>query len=391
MADAALKTAQSMAAVPATADSLAALSHLFGREVPKAAVYWTVQIVGWLAFGAAMFVWGLSHWTVAQAVVNKAILVAVGVLLTVALRWLYRKSRTRALSAFGYVALAAVASFGIGVVWIEAHSALFQIWYDAVNNRDIAPAWTDLYPGTVLFFGFVLFAWSLCYFGINAWSELEAQRRRTERAEALAREARLRALQSQLEPHFLFNTLNAVSTLVAEGQNAAASRMIARLGEFLRLTIDAGPTPEIPVAEELEFVRRYLEIEQVRFGDRLRVEIDVDPGAFDALVPALILQPLVENAIKHGIQAREDGGDVVVRVWRRDDAVGLSVADDGPGLDAEGDSSSRRGLGLTNVEERLLELYGDGARLRVHRPTNGGFEVSMVLPFRRAAVGEEVR
>jgi two-component system sensor histidine kinase AlgZ len=124
--------------------------------------------------------------------------------------------------------------------------------------------------------------------------ELEKQRERATKAEARAQEARLAALRSQLEPHFLFNTLNAISTLVAEGQNPDAVRMIARLSDFLRLTLDTVNTSEITVAEELEFVRRYLEIEQVRFGDRLQVTIDAQPETMAALVPALVLQPLVE-------------------------------------------------------------------------------------------------
>ena len=198
----------------------------------------------------------------------------------------------------------------------------------------------------------------------------------------MAHQARLRALQSQLEPHFLFNTLNAISTLVAEGHNSDAVRMIARVSDFLRLTLDANETPEISVTEELEFVRRYLEIEQVRFGDRLRVTIDAQPEAMPALVPALVLQPLVENAVKHGILPRERGGSVAVTIAMQDGTLRISVADDGPGLSQ--DSDLQRGVGLSNTAARLKELYGNQSRFSVVPSAAGGVTAVIELPFRTA-------
>ena len=189
--------------------------------------------------------------------------------------------------------------------------------------------------GTLLYDGFVLLVWSLLYCGVNDWIELAKQRQRATKAEAMAHAARLRALQSQLEPHFLFNTLNAISTLVVEGQNSDAARMIARLSDFLRLSLDAAETPEISVAEELEFVRRYLEIEQVRFGDRLRVAVEAPATPYDGLCPRLVLQPLVENAVKHGVLPRENGGSVIVIIARNNGTLRMCVADDGPGLPKE--------------------------------------------------------
>src|SRR5262249_18784247 len=155
--------------------------------------------------------------------------------------------------------------------------------------------------GTLMYDGFVLLAWCLLYSAITNWMQLEDQRERAIRAEGMAQAARLQALQSQLEPHFLFNTLNAISTLVVDGRTADAARMITRLSDFLRLTLETTDTPEISLAEELEFARRYLDIEQVRFGSRLRVIIDAQPDAMGGMVPALVLQPLIENAVKHGV------------------------------------------------------------------------------------------
>jgi hypothetical protein len=176
-------------------------------------------------------------------------------------------------------------SFAGAAVWRETHSIFLQLYYHFIR-REMLTFWFRSIPlGTLLYDGFVLLAWSLLYYGINDWIELESQRLHIARAESSAHSARLRALQSQLEPHFLFNTLNAISTLVSEGKNADANRMIARLSDFLRLSLETADTPEISVAQELEFVRRYLEIEQIRFADRLQVKIDAQPEALSALRP----------------------------------------------------------------------------------------------------------
>jgi two-component system, LytTR family, sensor kinase len=155
----------------------------------------------------------------------------------------------------------------------------------------------------------------------------------------------------------LFNTLNAISTLVVEGQNSNAARMITRLSDFLRLSLDAAETPEISVAEELQFVRRYLEIEQARFGDRLRVAIEAPADTLQGLVPALVLQPLVENAVKHGVLPQEQGGSVSVTIARNNGTLRMCVADNGPGLPDKAAVISA--VGLSNTAARLTELYGE--------------------------------
>jgi signal transduction histidine kinase len=344
--------------------------------VTKGRLFWTLQLAGWGAFGAAMLAWGLSFWAVDDVLANKGVLVATGFVLTLGLRLVYRAARAARPTPLAL--LVAFASFGGAVVWVEAQYLLLTLWHEG------APRWGAVQPGALLYHGFVLLAWSLLYVGANARFDLDAARERAARAEALAREARLRALQSQLEPHFLFNTLNAVSTLVVEGRNAEATRMLSRLSEFLRLTLDAGDAPEIPVAEELEFARRYLEIEQVRFGDRLRATVDASPEAMGALVPALVLQPLVENAVRHGVLPREEGGRVAVTVSVAGGRVCLSVSDDGPGP-----GEARPGVGLANTEARLAELYGPRASLTLDRATGGGTVATVELPHRTAAAGAE--
>lgn len=190
--------------------------------------------------------------------------------------------------------------------------------------------------------------------------------------------ARLDALRMQLHPHFLFNTMHAIASLVREDP-AAAEDMLAELAELLRTILDHPPAHERPLREELAFIDRYVAIQQVRFGDRLEVRRAVDPDVLDALVPVLILQPLVENAIEHGIARRRAGGVLELSAERREGALVLRVADDGPGLDA---AKPAQGLGLENTGSRLTQLYGEAARLVLQRRAGGGAEVTMSLPFR---------
>jgi hypothetical protein len=198
--------------------------------------------------------------------------------------------------------------------------------------------------------------------------------------------ARLELLTATLQPHFLFNSLQAVSTLMHRDV-AAADAMIGGLSDLLRRSITDGAA-EVPVREEMELVRCYLSIMHVRFGDRLTSELRVDPGAEDALVPRLILQPLVENAIRHGIARRPGAGRVRVEASAEADRLLLRVADDGPGGAHHGGGFEREGTGLSNTRLRLRERFGDDHALRVSNGDGEGLEVRLELPLRRAAVAE---
>jgi len=186
----------------------------------------------------------------------------------------------------------------------------------------------------------------------------------------------------QLHPHFLFNTLHAISTLVYKDPKGA-DEMIANLSELLRATLDTSDQQEIPLRKELDLLERYLEIQQVRFGDRLRIRKEVDPQTLDASVPTLILQPLVENSIKHGIEPRPGPGEIVIGAHRRGTALQLSVRDNGNGVE-EHPAKDGSGIGLSNTRARLEQLYGKEAKLTLSRPSNGGCSVELELPFRNA-------
>ena len=192
-------------------------------------------------------------------------------------------------------------------------------------------------------------------------------------------DARLDALRMQLNPHFLFNTLHAVAALV-DRDPGGVRRMIARLSELLRLTMDADAEHEVPLRDELEFLRRYIEIMEIRFQGRLRIEVKADEETLPALVPRLILQPLVENAFEHGAARAMGEGLVTIAAQRRGGELVLTVLDPGPGV-AE---ASEEGVGLTNTRARLAELYGDAASFTLTSRPEGGAKAEMILPFRQA-------
>ena len=210
----------------------------------------------------------------------------------------------------------------------------------------------------------------------------QAQRVATAELEGQLAQARLEALRLQLQPHFLFNTLNAIAAFVDVAPDQAR-RMVARLGELLRQTLEDGTAAEVPLARELELLAPYLEIQRIRFGERLDVAVEVDPAARPALVPTLILQPLVENAVEHGVAQRPDGAAVRLRVTRAADRLRLEVSDDGPGPPLSGTGPD--GIGLGNTRERLERLYGDAQRLEIGAAHSvGGTLVVIEIPFRTA-------
>jgi two-component system LytT family sensor kinase len=187
----------------------------------------------------------------------------------------------------------------------------------------------------------------------------------------------------QLQPHFLFNTLNSISTLLDEDVEAA-DEMLARLGDFLRLTLDNSGAEEVTLQEELELLRCYLEIEQVRFQDRLTVLMEIEPETLEALVPNLILQPIVENAIRHGIVEDVGKGRIEIHSSRSNGMLLLQVRDNGPGLQAEasaGRAGSKRGLGFTLTRERLERLYAARQRFHLDEAAPGGVQVTLEIPF----------
>jgi len=232
-------------------------------------------------------------------------------------------------------------------------------------------------------FNLAIYAVIVCAW--HAWDYYRKFREREAQAAELAgrlAQAQLQALRMQLNPHFLFNTLNAVSSLMLRDVTAA-NKMISRLGELLRLTLEKNDQQEVPLHQEIEFLRRYLEIEQIRFGERLRLKMEVDPSTLEAAVPNLILQPLVENAVRHAIEPQEAGGQIELRSIRDNGHLVLQVSDDGPGLvqAAAASGETRERIGLSNTRERLRKLYGQNHRFDLTENAKGGVTARLSIPF----------
>jgi two-component system, LytTR family, sensor kinase len=193
--------------------------------------------------------------------------------------------------------------------------------------------------------------------------------------------AQLEALRRQIEPHFLFNTLSAVTGLVREGRNETAVNMIAGLSDFMRRVLEDSTRQEVPLGEEMEFAQKYLEIQKLRFVERLQLSMDVPGELLLAQVPTLILQPMVENAIKHGIAKRAQGGAIRIAAFRSDNTLTLTVYNDGPSLPASWEKA-QPGIGISNMRTRLHSLYGDAFELNLHNQGPGGVEASISVPFK---------
>jgi two-component sensor histidine kinase len=353
------------------------------RLLHRVPLVWLLQLAGWGAFVLVMALSRIGAFPLPYMVASKGTLGLTGLLVTLGLRALYRRVLPPAAPIGRIVLVSVVASYLASLVWVAVNNVA-SAWYAGplLGRRITIDNALELFNGAV-YEAMALLAWSLLYFGIKHYRALQAERERALRAEALAHEARLRALRYQLNPHFLFNTLNAISTLVVERRTGEATRMLARLSDFLRLTLESGDAQEVPLDDELEFALRYLEIERVRFGERLTVRVEVEPEARSALVPAMLLQPLVENAVKHAVAPREGGGTIALEARRAGGVLRLVVADDGPGLagDAHADG---RGIGLANTRERLRQLYGAAHRLTLEPAPAGGLRVVVELPLRGA-------
>jgi len=270
-----------------------------------------------------------------------------------------------------------------------ALAAVFQGWVTGVPTSfggEVHKVLANRAHFNLAVYAVIVCAW-------HAWDYHRRYREREAQATELAArlaQAQLQALRMQLNPHFLFNTLNTISSLMLKDVSSA-NRMIVRLGDLLRLTLEIGNHQEVSLQQELEFLRRYIEIEQIRFGDLLQVKMDIEPATLDASVPNLILQPLVENAIRHAIEPQTSGGWIELRCVRSNGSLLLQVSDNGQGRGSlEPDSAvvskpARERIGLNNTRQRLQNLYGDRQSFELVENPSGGMTANLIIPFRLAA------
>jgi LytS/YehU family sensor histidine kinase len=232
--------------------------------------------------------------------------------------------------------------------------------------------------GAMIYWLILLISYAMSYYRRYKEGEVKASK-----LEAQLAQAQLHALKMQLQPHFLFNTLHSISALVHKDPGLA-DKMIARLGDFLRLTLENAGSQEVTLQEELEFLRIYLEIERIRFRDRLTVRMKIEPQALDARLPNLILQPIVENAIKHGIAPRTEAGLIEIEARRFNGLLHVQITDNGPGLPTNGNTGKlvKEGVGLANTEARLRQFYGSNHRFDLANTAKGGLTVVLEIPFK---------
>jgi LytS/YehU family sensor histidine kinase len=287
-------------------------------------------------------------------------------------RWLIARSPIMTWTGAVIAVIVSVAAFSAIDAWV------FNMMDRAGGKFDGA-----LFLGSITINFLLIAAWSALYFGINFYIILEQRADELLHLESQASSAQLAMLRYQLNPHFLFNTLNSISTLVLLKQTERANAMLSRLSSFLRYTLVYEPTAQVTLAQEVETLKLYLDIEKMRFEERLRTTFDVDPAASKARLPSLLLQPLVENAVKYAVTPQEDGADISLEARLIGDKVRIVVSDTGQGLNgAVSSTTSSTGVGLANIRDRLAQAYGEDQMIEYGTTPEGGFSVTIELPYR---------
>jgi hypothetical protein len=328
--------------------------------------------------------WGRLFWTCVAGWIPWAIA-------TPLVLWLGRRFPPVKLRPVVTWVLHLAACAGVGLTF-----AAWMAWLDLAFNpylRNTSPGtfahvWADKFDSGILTYLVLYGAIVTVSYVLDSRERLALQQTETARLNEMLSKAQLDALRQQIEPHFLFNTLNAVAGLVREGRNDAAVGMIAGLSDFLRRVLQGGTEQQVPLGEEMAFAQRYLDIQKVRFAERLQLSVDVPRELYPAQVPSLILQPMVENAVKHGIAKRAQGGLIRIAASRSDGVLTLRVSNDGPSLPVDWETA-RPGIGMSNVRTRLQSLYGDAFELSMRNQDAGGVEVSVSLPFAIGVAGRE--
>ena len=368
----------------------------------KNRAFWNLQLAGW---GAAFLLRAVSALANGQPLDLLAMILVTtitGFSISLVLSVIYRKLiHQQPLVTWGLTAL-------VLLVAVMVHASI-DAWVQGVyyaGSRDTTFAQRVI--GLLYLPLTLLGGWSALYYAINFFLTVERQADRLERLEAQATAAQLAMLRYQLNPHFLFNTLNSISTLVLLKQTEPANAMLTRLSGFLRHTLITEPGSQVSLAQEIETLQLYLDIERMRFEERLRTHFEIDPAAMDAQLPSMLLQPLVENAIKYAVSPQEEGARISLTARVIGDRLRLTVEDTGPGveepllfdrLDAAEIRAEMRaghapgkpvstGVGLANIRNRLMQAYGDAQLFETRSEPGGGFSVMIEIPYVRAAIAE---
>jgi signal transduction histidine kinase len=343
----------------------------------KNRAFWTLQSAGWAGYFVLRSLGGIANAMGWLFIVPTALTTATGYSLTLLMAAAYRR----------LFRMKPAVTWTISIIILGLAAAAFssiETWAHATFHRSEPMPEGIQYLSFILLDFSLLAAWSALYYAINFYIVAEEQRGQLLRLKSQASSAQLAMLRYQLNPHFLFNTLNSISTLVLLKQTERANAMLSRLASFLRYTLVSEPEGEMTVAQEVETLKLYLDIEKMRFEDRLRARFDIDPSAADASIPALLLQPLVENAVKYAVTPKEEGADIAVIAQRIGNRVHITVSDTGPGsstgLNDGGPRPSSTGVGLANIRDRLAQAYGIDHRFETMAGPDG-FAVTIDIPY----------
>ncbi|NND44618.1 MAG: histidine kinase [Xanthomonadales bacterium] len=367
------------------------MNHLLPKLAQKRQ-FWILHVCGWLAWGIFakyLYTRAVLEETAPGYFLYVMLITVIGMLISLGLRLLYRWVWERPVwvRALAFVGGSAAA----GYAWLLTRSAIYTRWLE--SSEEMEAYWDKLGEAAELYVRVsymqtwtsafsVMLAWSVFYFSLKYYRIFQEYRESALRSAAMAHEAQLKMLRYQLNPHFLFNTLNAISTLVLERQTELANRMVSKLSSFLRYSLDNDPMQKITLRQELKALKLYLDIEKVRFEERLELLLEIDPEAEEALIPSLLLQPLVENSIKYAIAKTEDGGQLRIAAKVFAGELLMEVSDNGPGVElVDGQIPGANGVGLRNTRERLQELYGPHHSLRLGKARPHGLIVSIRIPF----------
>ena len=355
----------------------------------KRYLFWTLQFAGWSGWATSHYL-GVISYGKEPALFELYLLIVcpIGMVLTLGLRALYHYMWD--MNVIRRILAILLGSYTAALLWYASRSAIFTSMYD----RE-AKEWESEGMELLSYFAqagsafWVMLVWSGLYFGIKYYMLLQEEKQRGLKTRAMAHESQLKMLRYQLNPHFLFNTLNAISTLILDKDTQLANVMVTRLSRFLRYSLDNDPMQKVTVSEEIEALMLYLDIEKVRFNERLQLHFEVEPEAESALMPSLLLQPLVENSIKYAIAHAINGGAIGVSAKIEGGHLLLAVADDGPGLDLRhGKAPKGGGVGLANSKERLKEVYGDNQSFRLTTTDPHGLTIRIRIPHEQESTAQ---
>ncbi|MAD74382.1 MAG: sensor histidine kinase [Rheinheimera sp.] len=339
--------------------------------------FWILHSLGWLGFAIVNYLGSLVQETRDAYLIVVALDAYVGWLITIPLRYLYQ--RIWFWQPWRMILLVLVVALLIAAIWtIVRNFNYWEIYRHGYRPDD----WLQFIKDTPVAF-YVMLSWSGLYFGIKYYQTLQLEKQKSLTATNKAHEAQLKMLRYQLNPHFLFNTLNAISTLVLINETDTANKMVTRLSDFLRYSLYKDPINRVPLEQELYAAKLYLEIEKVRFSERLTISFDIEQGTERALVPSLILQPLIENAIKYAVASQVSGGSIAITAKKFGHDLLLEVSDNGPGMPISDGipRNSASGVGLVNTKERLAALYDNDFALVLTHNEPKGLKVNIRIPL----------